>query len=375
MQNPDEIFVIDASGLKPLPYRSMRAGLFGKSLEDALQTLLQHYPQVIPGKQIDPGSDNPPRFVLLRREMPIGGWSLDHLYVDQQGTLTLVETKLIQNPESRREVIGQIIEYAANAREIWTTSRARELANDFWSKQGKEIDALLMEEFGIEDIEAFWETVEDNLKHGQVRLILASDELHPAVRRMIEYLNDEMQNAEVLGLELRCYGDDPNQIVLVPRLVGLTEATRQQKGHRMASSGHTSKQEFLDSCPEGIRPFFVSALEKAERKDIIIYWGKKGFSFRVLTESGEPNSVFYGYPPGAHGRAYSFVWGIARNLGDAKYDEEVRSRFSKIAGATKYGQYGYELALTEDNLNAAQQFIDIFWNLVDELKHKHTPPN
>jgi hypothetical protein len=83
----------------------MREGLIGKTLEGALQTFLEKYPQIIPGKQIDPSTEDPPRFILLRREMPIGGWSLDHLYVDQRGILTLVETKLFQNPESRREVI------------------------------------------------------------------------------------------------------------------------------------------------------------------------------------------------------------------------------------------------------------------------------
>lgn len=105
----DEIFHLNGDQLIPMPSRSMREGLLGKSLEDALQTFLEKYPQIIPGKQIDPVTGDPPHFVLLRREMPVGGWSLDHLYVDQRAILTLVETKLFQNPESRREVIGQII--------------------------------------------------------------------------------------------------------------------------------------------------------------------------------------------------------------------------------------------------------------------------
>lgn len=219
----DEIFFLEAEQLHPLPVRSMRAGLFGRSLEDALQMLLQRYPQVIPGKQIDPASEDPPRFVLLRREMPVGGWSLDHLYVDQRGVLTLVETKLIQNLESRREVIGQVIEYAANTNESWAYGRARQYATEFWSQQGRELDEVLLEEFGKDlDIESFWGTVEENLKDGRIRLIIAADELRAEVRRMIEYLNKEMQNAEVLGLELKCYGEESTSLVLVPRLVGQT---------------------------------------------------------------------------------------------------------------------------------------------------------
>ncbi len=225
MQNQsDEIFLLENDKLSPLPVQSMQAGLFGKTLEDALQTLLQKYPQVIPGKQIDPVSEDPPRFALLRREMPVGGWSLDHLYVDQRGVLTLVETKLIQNPESRREVIGQIIEYAANAGEFWASGRARQHAAEFWSKQNKELDQILQEQLGEEiDVEDLWDSVEANLKRGHIRLIVVADELRPEVRRMIEYLNREMQNAEVLGLELKCYGEDISSLVLVPRLIGQTQ--------------------------------------------------------------------------------------------------------------------------------------------------------
>ena len=41
----DEAFLLKGEELVPLPARSMRAGLFGKTLEDAIQTLLQKYPQ------------------------------------------------------------------------------------------------------------------------------------------------------------------------------------------------------------------------------------------------------------------------------------------------------------------------------------------
>ena len=113
MSKSDEIFRIENGNCDALPARSLREGFLGKSLEEALQKLLEENPNLIPGKQIAPSSELPPKFALLRREMPLSGWSLDHLFVDQYGVPTLVEAKLIQNPESRREVIGQIIEYAA----------------------------------------------------------------------------------------------------------------------------------------------------------------------------------------------------------------------------------------------------------------------
>ena len=179
----DEVFLLKGKDLEPMPARSMREGLLGETLEGALQRFFEQYPQIIPGRQIDPNTDDPPRFILLRREMPIGNWSLDHLFVDQRGVLTLVETKLFENPEARREVIGQIIEYAANAAQIWAGGQARQKASEYWAKLGKNLDDNVREAFGQElDVDAFWNMVENNLKEGRIRLIIASDDLRPEVR-------------------------------------------------------------------------------------------------------------------------------------------------------------------------------------------------
>lgn len=62
--------------------------------------------------------------------------------------------------------------------------------------------------------------MEENLQQGQIRLIIATDELRPEVRRIIEYLNGEMKRAKVYGLELRCYGEGSGSLVLVPNLIG-----------------------------------------------------------------------------------------------------------------------------------------------------------
>ena len=288
MKSPsDDIFHLNGDQLIPMPSRSMREGLLGKSLEDALQTFLERYPQIIPGKQLDPGSEDPPRCVLLRREMPVGGWSLDHLYVDQRGILTLVETKLFQNPESRREVIGQIIEYAANASESWAGGMARQKATEFWSSQNppQELDELLQHEFGgdIEfDTNEFWRKVEENLKNNRIRLIIATDELRPEVRRMIEYLNKWTQNAEVLGLELKCYGAGSESLVLVPRLIGQTQSVIDEK---------VTGSKYIKWTVSELKSAFsdLSNTILRERLEKILYWAVANSLFK---ESLTENPIF-----------------------------------------------------------------------------------
>src|SRR6185436_6507166 len=44
-----------------------------------------------------------------------GRWSVDHLFLDQAGVPTLVEVKRSTDTRIRREVVGQMLDYAANA--------------------------------------------------------------------------------------------------------------------------------------------------------------------------------------------------------------------------------------------------------------------
>lgn len=221
MKADDEIYLVRGDEIHALRSTSMRSGEFGGDPEATLQTLFEKHPNIIPGKQIEPGNDDPPRFVLLRRDMPVKGNSVGNLYVDQHGMLTVVETRLFENPESRREMVGRIIEYAADAAEAWGNGQARVMATEAWSKEGRILDNVINEEFGDPlASETIWERVEANLSQGRLRLIIATDEFTPDVRRMIEYLNSHMRDTQVLGLELSCYGSDTDALVCVPRMVG-----------------------------------------------------------------------------------------------------------------------------------------------------------
>jgi hypothetical protein len=119
------VFVLtDASALVP-----MQAATFAS--EDDFQKLLANFPALLAGDQID--SANPRRFMLVDREQPIacepsgsGRWSLDHLFLDQDGVPTLVEVKRGTDTRIRREVVGQMLDYAANAVLHWPAEELRE---------------------------------------------------------------------------------------------------------------------------------------------------------------------------------------------------------------------------------------------------------
>jgi len=93
--------------------------------ETNLQRLLVRYPDLLPRDQISPGE--PRRWLLVAREMAVPGdemeergrWSLGHLFLDQDGIPTFVECKRASDTRARRDVVAQMLDYAANGTEYW----------------------------------------------------------------------------------------------------------------------------------------------------------------------------------------------------------------------------------------------------------------
>jgi hypothetical protein len=98
--------------------------------ETLLQKLLADHPDLLAGDQID--AEEPRRWLLVSREMAVPGdqdgagrWSLDHLFLDQDAIPTLVEVKRSYDTRIRREVIGQMLDYAANAVAYWPVEEVK----------------------------------------------------------------------------------------------------------------------------------------------------------------------------------------------------------------------------------------------------------
>ena len=140
--------------------------------EAHLQELLVRYPDLLPGDQVTP--DDPRRWLLVAREMAVPGddveqrgrWSLDHLFLDQDGIPTFVECKRASDTRARREVVAQMLDYAANGTEYWGMDRLRQAAAETAQSQGRDLDEQILDLIEAHDdpaIEDYWQTVEANL--------------------------------------------------------------------------------------------------------------------------------------------------------------------------------------------------------------------
>ena len=198
-------------------------------LEDNLQELVAEYPRLLSGEQMNP--DSPRRFILVGREQGIadiiGGsnrWSLDHLLIDQDAIPTLVEAKRSSNSQIRREIVGQMMDYAAHATQTWNVSNIRRVFEERLEAAGQDPDSLLAQLLQTEsepDADAFWQQVETNLRAARLRLLFVADGIPDELTRVVEFLNEQMPGIEVLAVEIKQFKGGTGT-TLVPRVIGRT---------------------------------------------------------------------------------------------------------------------------------------------------------
>lgn len=202
--------------------------------EAKLQALLAQYPNLLAGEQID--SARPRRWLLVSREAGLpqeeGGsswFAVDHLLVDQDAIPTLVEVKQSTNSEIRRSVVGQLLGYAANAVAHGPIEGLHGQYLARCEQEGLDPDVELQARLG-EDIDPseFWELARTNLQAGKIRLLFVSDSIPAELRKVVEFLNGQMDPAEVLAVEIKQYAGE-GLASLVPRVFGQTEGAKVKK--------------------------------------------------------------------------------------------------------------------------------------------------
>jgi len=273
------IFVISDNGelieLSDQPYDS----------EKLLQRLLAQHPSVLAGDQMGGGA--PLKWLLVATENGIpdkeGGaerWSVDHVFIDQNAVPTLVEVKRSTDSRIRREVVGQMLDYAANAVLYWPVETIRERFVETCREREVDPDMVVADFLPPNAhtdttvaIAQFWETVETNLRAGKLRLIFAADIIPPELRRIVEFLNEQMNPAEVVAVEIRQYVGTGLR-TLVPTVI------RSSKRIAMVdrSAVRWDRDAFLESVSQHrgveIRDLAVTILEWARTRCPTQWWGR-----------------------------------------------------------------------------------------------------
>jgi hypothetical protein len=218
--------------------------------EDRLQELLANYPNLLAGDQID--SADPRKWLLISREATLPSeengtprWSVDHLFLDQDAVPTLVEVKRSSNTQIRREAVGQMLDYAANAVVYWPVEEIRSQFRATCESKGLDPDEELIDFLGgSEDPEAFWRKAKTNLQAGKVRMLFVADKIPSELKRIVEFLNQQMDPAEVLAVEIKQYVGKGWKS-LIPRVIGQTEEANIKKKSESPKGKQWDEESFL----------------------------------------------------------------------------------------------------------------------------------
>ena len=268
--------------------------------EDLLQRLLAEYPSLL-GTEV--GEERVKNWLLVKREMSVpddqsNRWSLDHLFLDLEGIPTLVEVKRSSDTRSRREVVAQMLDYAANAVIHWPIERIQAEFETTAVKMNKEPDHVLREFLGAAaNLEDFWNSVKTNLLAGKIRMIFVADAISKELRRIIEFLNEQMDPAEVLGIEIKQFVGE-GITSLVPEWVGQTMEAELRKSASFRKEPWDEERFFAVFEERSNNKEGDSARrlhEWASNKGLRVWWGsgtKKGSFYPMLDFKNKAYNTF-----------------------------------------------------------------------------------
>lgn len=340
---------------------------FPYATEEVLQELLARYPDLLPGEQITP--ENPRRWLLVAREVGVPGeeggagqWSLDHLFLDQDGIPTFVECKRATDTRNRREVVAQMLDYAANGTAYWSMDRLRQSAAEAAEARLDETVAQLLDDPEA-DLERYWDQVEANLRSGRVRLVFVADSSPPELRRLVEFLNEKMADVEVLAVEIRQYLSGDHKVV-VPRVIGLTEAARQAKSS--SPQRRLDRHGLLARSEPTAGEFYEHVLDQAQDRGHSLYWGLVSCSVGViLPDSGARATFVYCTPP----NKFEVYLGHLHQHGALSDEQalELRKLLTDTGIFTEEGKHTIRCIVDETRVAEAIEAYALVLDRVDDL--------
>ncbi len=159
-----------------------------------VQELLINNPEILPIERLE---------TVFAPAIPIGRevntrvGPIDNLYISPQGYLTIVETKLWRNPEARREVVGQIVDYAQDM-STWNFEKLDAAVKQFnqkYNKSGAGIIETIRKYTDLDPSEEsdLIDTITRNLQKGRFLLLIAGDGIREEVEALADFLNSSAQ--------------------------------------------------------------------------------------------------------------------------------------------------------------------------------------
>ena len=151
--------------------------------EAALQKLLFRHVQALPLQEIDPAYADA---VPVCTELGTSAGFADALYLSPSGRIILAEFKLWKNPEARREVVAQILDYAR----VLATWGYDDLQQAVLSRTGQTPFRIVSDAHNYIQEPVFIDRVVSRLRRGKFLLLIIGDGIREDVEEIVAHVQD-----------------------------------------------------------------------------------------------------------------------------------------------------------------------------------------
>ena len=144
---------------------------------------------------------------------------MDALYVNALGRLTLAEFKLWRNPQARREVIGQILDYAKEIASWSYEDLQREVSRALKRPGNVLFDLVRATDPDVEE-GVFVDNVTRHLRRGEFLLLIIGDGIREGVENIVDFVQQHSGLHFNLALvEAALYRDKDDHVIVQPRVL------------------------------------------------------------------------------------------------------------------------------------------------------------
>ncbi len=238
--------------------------------EATLRDLLFLHPQSLPIPAIDAAYGGA---IAVCKELSTPAGYVDALYVNAHGRLTLAEFKLWRNPQARREVIGQILDYTQELASWGYEDLQREVSRRL-GKRGNVLYELIREGSPETDEAAFVDNVERYLRRGEFLLLIIGDGIREGVGKIVDFVQRHSGLHFQLALvEAALYRDSEDRILVQPRVLARTEIVERivvESGAPMDAPEEAEQEDVLSDMEQENLRFWSRVVDDFRFSDVTV---------------------------------------------------------------------------------------------------------
>lgn len=156
---------------------------------------------------------------ILKREFGVSSGSVDFLAIDADGSLYIIETKLAENPELRRAVIGQVLEYASNLSDMSYDTIAAECLK--YLKKQSSLEQVIRDFYvarsdgePVLSAAEYKKAMTENLKSERFNIVIVANKVSLEIQKLFHFVDQETKdNLNFIVLEINKYHLDSDEML------------------------------------------------------------------------------------------------------------------------------------------------------------------